>query len=401
MKIKTFYAKTMAEALREVKKELGHDALLLSTKEIPNRSGVGAGASGYEVVAAIEAPNDRDLVSLNRAAQARAAAAIPAPPEHRPAAQESVEAVQTVYSRASIRRSVATKPAGSPPVRKAGVRPVQAPKRIVPGPETKSPITDATSAALFSDLVSSGVQEWLARRLLADGQKYLAPKQKRTRAALLRSVIHAAENLVAPAPSEDGMPGKRVVVFVGPTGVGKTTSIAKLAARLALQKRKKIVLMTLDGYRIGAIEQLRTYAGLMGIPFRFVGDIADLPKAIKEQGQRDFILIDTAGRAPRDLAEMQDLAKFMKESADMERHLVLSATAKASDMKEIVERFEICKPDHLLFTKLDETTSLGPILNELVRSRKALSYYSDGQRVPEDLHAAPKEQIVDMVLNRI
>ena len=399
MKIKTFYAKTMAEGLRQVKAELGNDALLLSTKEIQNRSGVGSGISGYEVVAAIDAPDEQDLVSLHQASRSRLSYEPPARQEA--ASEDGTGTEAVVYTRNSIRQSTTAPASGKARRRKASSKPACSRTKDALVPESKPAFSDAASAALFSDLVSSGVQEWLARKLLTDSRKFLAPKQRRTRATLMRSVVRAAETLISSAPSDDGLPEKRIVVFVGPTGVGKTTSIAKLAARLALQKRKKIVLMTLDGYRIGAVEQLRTYAGLMGIPFRFVNDIADLPKAIKEQGQRDFILIDTAGRAPRDLDAMKDLADFMNGSCDVERHLVLSATTKASDLKEIVERFEVCKPDRLLFTKLDETSSLGSVLNELVRSGKTLSYYSDGQRVPEDLHAAPKEQIVDMVLNRI
>jgi len=190
------------------------------------------------------------------------------------------------------------------------------------------------------------------------------------------------------------------VAFFGPTGVGKTTSIAKLAARLALQKKKKVVLVTLDGYRIGAIEQLRSYAGLMGIPFRFVDPVSELPRVIEENKQRDYILIDTAGRGPRDMEAMRDLAAFLKQSEFIERHLVLSATTKQSDMRKIMDQFEVCRPDHLLFTKLDETSTPGPILNELVRTQKSFSYYTDGQRVPDDLHAVPKDQIIDIVLNR-
>jgi flagellar biosynthesis protein FlhF len=312
-----------------------------------------------------------------------------------------------VYTRATFRQPAAKIPApaasGKKPSAKRACKKTQpAPPAVaVPIPASEAGFADSAAAGLFSDLVSDGVQEWLARKLLIDAQKYLAPKQRRTRTTLLQSVVHVAERMITSPPSEDGTPVKRVIVFLGPTGVGKTTSIAKLAAKLALQQHKKVVLMTLDGYRIGAVEQLRTYAGLMGIPFRFVSNVADLPKALKEHGQRDYVLIDTAGRCPRDLETMRELAEFLKTANHVERHLVLSATTKASDLKDIVDRFEICSPDHLLFTKLDETTSLGPILNELVRSRKALSYYSDGQRVPEDLHAVPKEQIVNMVLNRL
>jgi flagellar biosynthesis protein FlhF len=205
--------------------------------------------------------------------------------------------------------------------------------------------------------------------------------------------------MVAIPANHNGMPQKRIVAFVGPTGVGKTTSIAKLAARLALQNKKKVILMTMDGYRIGAVEQLRSYAGLMGIPFRFVEDVAQLPRAIEENNQRDYILIDTAGRGPRDLEAMHNLADFLKKSDNIERHLVLSATTKPSDLRRIMEHFEICRPGHLLFTKLDETTAAGPILNELVRTQKTFSYYTDGQRVPDDLHAVPRERLMDIVLH--
>jgi flagellar biosynthesis protein FlhF len=190
-----------------------------------------------------------------------------------------------------------------------------------------------------------------------------------------------------------------VVVFVGPTGVGKTTSIAKLAARLALQEKKKVVLVTLDCHRIGAVEQLRSYAGLMGIPFRFVDHAPELSRVIEDNNQKDYILVDTAGRGPRDMESMLGLAVFLRKSDFIERHLVLSATTKSADMRRIMDQFETCRPDHLLFTKLDETSTPGPILNELVRTQKAFSYYSDGQRIPDDLHAAPRQQIIDLILN--
>jgi flagellar biosynthesis protein FlhF len=405
MRIKTFYAKTMAAALREVKAELGHDALLLSSKEIPSRSGIGNGASGYEVVAAIETPDDQDLVSTDPAFTKSTPNASMG--DHTAEASWQAgggEESSGLYTPASLRRAASKASVRMAPARKEPAKRIPRTAKKLEGAQVPPPdpvLSNATMTALFNDLVASGIQESLARHLLLEAQKYLVPRQRRTRAALLQSVNYVAQRMIASTEHEDGTPGKRVVVFVGPTGVGKTTSIAKLGAHLALRKRKKVVLMTLDGYRIGAVEQLRTYASLMGVPFRFVSEVADLPKAIREHGQRDYILIDTAGRAPKDLGAMEDLAEFLKSSSQIERHLVLSATTKASDLREIVDRFEICRPDHLLFTKLDETSTLGPILNELVRSRKAPSYYSDGQRVPEDLHAAQKEQIVDMVLNRI
>jgi flagellar biosynthesis protein FlhF len=252
----------------------------------------------------------------------------------------------------------------------------------------------------YQELVGCGVDIPLAHSLVLNAWENLSTGQRRSRASLLRSVTQAILDLIAGPSSKTDMPGKKILAFIGPTGVGKTTSLAKLAAHLALEKKKKVLLLTLDGYRIGAVEQLRCYAGLMGIPFRFVDQVSDLPRVIEDNRQRDFILIDTAGRGPRDMSAMKSLAIYLKESEHIERHLVLSAATKQADLRTIMEQFEVCRPDHLLFTKLDETNTPGPILNELVRTKKYFSYYTDGQSVPDDLHAVPRDRIIDLVLNR-
>jgi flagellar biosynthesis protein FlhF len=389
MRIKTFYTKTMSEALREVKENLGPEAMILSTKEIPCRSGAWGRPSGFEVVAAIDNPDGIDIYS---SARQRVAESI----EQAPVSQmESREELAATYSPASIMHAslVTAKAKQSKPSK---VR-VDAETEI---PDAGLPFKGRAPIALYQDLVQCGVDALLARDLLVRTLESLSAGQRRSRAALIRSAAQAAQNLLAPASNTTGMPGKKVVAFVGPTGVGKTTSIAKLAAYLALQKKKKVLLMTLDGYRIGAIEQLRIYAGLMGIPFRFVDHVSDLSRTIEENSQRDYILIDTAGHGPKDMGSMRSLAAFLKESQKVERHLVLSAATKETDMQNIMRQFEICAPDHLLFTKLDETATPGPILNELVRTRKSFSYYTDGQRVPDDLHSFPREQIIELLLNR-
>lgn len=396
MKIKTFYAKTMAEALEDIKANLGPDALLLSTKEIPSRSGVGRSSSGFEVVAASDSHNDSSVSSVN-GQTAHAVTAGPAPCNDDSAEfLDAAEVELGLYSRNSLLRNHSLPGAKLTSARRArSKKPTAKSAR-----EAEIPFTGTVCLSLYQGLVESGVQEWLATKLVSDALANLNSKQRRSKPAILRSLTNVARSMISTPQTEDGMPAKKIVVFVGPTGVGKTTSIAKLAARLALQKRKKVVLMTLDGYRIGAVEQLRTYARLMGIPFRFVNQMEDLPRALQEQRQKDYILIDTAGRAPKDLEAMGDLATFLQECSNIERHLVLSATTKPADLKEIVDRFEVCKPDHLIFTKLDETSTLGPIFNELVRTHKSFSYYSDGQRVPDDLHAVSGDRIIDMFLNQ-
>jgi flagellar biosynthesis protein FlhF len=396
MKIKTFYTKTMAEALSQVKSHLGPEALLLSTKEVPRRSGAWGSSSGFEVVAAVDHPEDIDVFTQSQE---------PVYKNHMP---ESVgpddpkplleEITLETYSSAGVIRRVPPLPSAAKPRKQS----VKAAVDAFAAPQAKPdlPFAGRLPLALYQDLVKCEVDPSLARELVARGWDSLTAGQRRSRSALVRSVTEAALAVVAGPSTQDGMPTKKVVVFFGPTGVGKTTSIAKLAARLALANKKKVLLMTTDGYRIGAIEQLRSYAGLMGIPFCFVDQASELPRAIQENTQRDFILIDTPGHGPRDLELMRGLASFLKEAEFVERHLVMSAATKPSDMRQIMDRFELCRPGHLLFTKLDETSTPGPILNELVRTQKAFSYYSNGQRVPDDLHAVPKERILDIVLNQ-
>jgi flagellar biosynthesis protein FlhF len=383
MKIKTFYTKTMPEALRDVKSHFGPEALILSTKEIRRRSGVWGSASGFEVVAAIDDSDNVDTFSPSERSSSTETAL------------EDVPALET-YSAAGRFRT-----------RAHDVKPVAGKRRLITGaaalemlPKEEPPFKGRVPASIYNDLVTCGVEPPLAGNLLQRALECASPRQRRSRPALMRSVTQAALEIVSVPSYQNGSPAKRIVAFVGPTGVGKTTSIAKLAAHLALKKKKKVILMTMDGYRIGAIEQLRAYAGLMGIPFRYTSEVSELVAAIQENRQRDYILIDTAGRGPRDLRSIQKLAAFLKGSDAIERHLVLSATTKPSDLRKITDQFEICGPDHLLFTKLDETTTPGPILNELVRTRKSFSYYTDGQKVPDDLHPVARERIMDIVLNR-
>jgi len=395
MKIKTFYAKTMAEALQEIKSSLGPDALLVSTKEIARRSGVWGKSSGFEVVAASDSSDDVDVFSPSAEGNQEAASLyLPDPAQTQDLAKDLSSEIYSPATLAKKASSVSTKIAGG--------------KRIhfetTPGisgdiaEEKECQFKGRITLGMYQDLIQSGVDEQLARKLLSSALNSLSGGQRRSRTALIRSLCQAILDCISLPSNNNGVPEKRVVAFIGPAGVGKTTSLAKLAAHLALQKNKKVVLMTLDGCRIGAVEQLRCYAGLMGVPFRFVDDVSDLPQAIEENNQRDYILIDTAGRGPRELPGMQRLADYLKRSEQIERHLVLSASTKPTDMRRIMDQFEICRPDHLVFTKLDETSSAGPILNELVRTRKCFSYYTDGQRIPDDLHTAPREHFMDIFL---
>ncbi len=392
MKIKTFYAKNMQAALRLIKEQLGPDALILSSRQFPP-AGPGRASNGFEVVAAVDDEGlahqgpevDSVLLSGGKRATERGDSRILRP--------EDTYAFSRVVAPLALNTG---KPAEE-------ALPVFSATGISGEPTVVAEGASICDEAPMQDfhrlLLSKEIEEPLASQLLEEARGCLHEEDRHSMPAIHRAVASAACNRIARSATPDGLPATRVVVFVGPTGVGKTTSIAKLAARLALKHRKKVVLLSLDGYRIGAVEQLKTYAGLMGMPFRFVRDVAELSRAIGECAQRDFILVDTPGHGPRNAGPVLALGRFLATFKDAECHLVMSATTKPRDIPEITSRFQCCEPDHLLFTKLDETTSLGPIFNELVRTGKPSRYYSDGQRVPEDFHAAPPERIVNLVLN--
>jgi flagellar biosynthesis protein FlhF len=396
MRIKTFYAKTMAEAMRDIKDALGPEALLLSTKEISRRSGAWGRSSGFEVVAACDQADDVDVVSSSFQKLSGN--------QRQSGHSSGMNGVSlmgdntTTYTPNTLLKSqsAAKTERNSKSEKNASLPELSTEIILGKEPAFKSRVAQA----VYQELVDSGVDTALAHGLILNAWENLSTGQRRSRSNLLRSVTQAVLDLIARPSSKTDMPGKKIVAFIGPTGVGKTTSLAKLAAHLALEKKKKVLLLTLDGYRIGAVEQLRCYAGLIGIPFRFVDQMSELPRVVEDNKQRDYILIDTAGRGPRDMAAMQSLATYLKEAEHIERHLVLSASTKQSDLRRIVDQFEVCRPDHLLFTKLDETSTPGPILNELVRTKKHFSYYTDGQSVPDDLHAVPRDRIIDLVLNR-
>lgn len=191
---------------------------------------------------------------------------------------------------------------------------------------------------------------------------------------------------------------KRIINVLGPTGVGKTTTIAKIAARALLEEKKKVGFITTDTYRIAAIEQLRTYANLLQAPVEIAYNAADFRAAIDKFTDRDLIFIDTAGRNYKEAKYIDDLKKLVDFSLDMETFLVLSTTSKERDMDVIVERFEKLPIEKFIFTKTDETNSIGSMLNLMLKYKIGTAYYTDGQEVPEDITEADIDKILALLL---
>ncbi|WP_411170356.1 flagellar biosynthesis protein FlhF [Clostridium sp. MB05] len=188
------------------------------------------------------------------------------------------------------------------------------------------------------------------------------------------------------------------VVLVGPTGVGKTTTIAKLAGRLALIEKKKVGLITIDTYRIGAVEQLKTYAEIMNIPFKVVITLKEMENAVKELEDCDVVLIDTTGRSSKNTMQISELRAFTQKVNADHIMLVISGTTKNRDIITILNGYsELCY-EKLVITKLDETSSYGGIYNIVKRSRKPIAYITTGQNVPDDIKIPSNDEIQKLIL---
>jgi flagellar biosynthesis protein FlhF len=206
--------------------------------------------------------------------------------------------------------------------------------------------------------------------------------------------------LFIPNPVTEGGGRPRVLMFIGPTGVGKTTTIAKLAARAKINEQRKVGLITLDTFRIAAVDQLQKYAEIIGVPLRVVTDPAELQAAVAacREEDLDVVFVDTAGRSHRDELKMAELKEFVTAVPEAELHLVLSSTTHHKTTRSIVERFQPLGFHRVALTKLDESVSRGTLISSLLELGKPVSYITDGQNVPDDIMPADPERLADLLL---
>lgn len=200
---------------------------------------------------------------------------------------------------------------------------------------------------------------------------------------------------------EPAKEGPKVVFFVGTTGVGKTTTIAKIASKFVVEEKKKLALLTADTYRIAASEQLRTYANILEVPFRVIYTPEELGDAIKDFSSYDYILVDTAGHSQnndKQRDDMADFVKFAQDKAEQEIYLVVSATTKYKDLKSIADKYKKMFDYKMIFTKLDETSEYGNLLNMKIYTGASMSYITCGQNVPEDIETFNAQSTVKKLL---
>ena len=195
--------------------------------------------------------------------------------------------------------------------------------------------------------------------------------------------------------------GVRIAALLGTTGVGKTTTLAKIAAKFVLEQKTDVALITADTYRISAVEQLKTYSDILELPLEIVYNPTELASAIERHHDKELILIDTAGRSQHNDYQMRELEEFLRVNPRIEKLLVISATTKFTDAKHIMSKFAKVEPDRIIFTKVDETASLGMIVNLLRDKKYALSYITTGQSVPDDIDPASSDVLASLLLKKV
>jgi flagellar biosynthesis protein FlhF len=440
MQIKTFRALNMRDALHAIKLELGPEAVILSTKEIKTGSQLFGifSRTVVEVVAAVDpvSPRPHRRSTLDSSAQNNRGLSQPA------RMRDELDDTAAILSYGTLRdhQPIADidRPFSDYMQRAVPLHPRNDLPQI---PEPTKNLHEAFETAYLRgsgkslEVEMRGIRRLVGTLVKNDRDVFVEHLSEPLRAAYDRlldcglepeaimPIVQALEDNLP--PDEAAFPvglhdavyrclcrdlkyagilaqqttRPKVMMVVGPSGVGKTTTIAKLAAHYALQQKRKVALITLDTYRVAAVEQLRAYGNILGLGVDVALTCQDLQGLLHRRRAADLILVDTAGRSHLDHAALQELQKLTRLSGCIETHLVLSAASRETDSERIVARFAPLPVARIIFSKLDETSQYGGIVNVLRRSGLALSYLSAGQRVPEDLLMATPKLLADLLLD--
>jgi len=408
LKLKTYTAPTYTEALNKIKAELGDEAVIVSSKEIKKKTLTSPGL--YEIVVAIEEEKkqknsvDDVMLRLSKAAQEINSLSQsetpkdPKPKSETPKHSPHTNAPLQPYNDEEIKelKSELSKLSDTLKFLQATVWDISHKNDLELPPE----FSEIYALSRASGMSAKHLDEIMKLTI-----KYMPVRMRKNRETIKR-YFHTLLKKMVPIRLEREIkpPHKKIMMFVGPTGVGKTTTIAKLAARYAykLSQRHKVGIITLDTYRIGAVEQLMTYAKMMRLPIETVVDPNDFEEALNTLRHNDYILIDTVGSSQHDKEKIERLNSFLKINtfAEINVSLVLSATTKYEDLVDIYNNFSILPIDTFIFTKLDETKTYGNIFSLLLDTKKPISYFSIGQEVPDDLMVADADYLLKGILNK-
>jgi len=403
MALKTFTGESMQEAMAKVKAEVGDEALIVSSKEIRKKTLTKPGL--YEVVVEVEnnskktvleemqTNKDDVLLKISEAAKKINKLSNNEPKQSfsQPSSANTIEIKELQKEIQEISNTM---------------RLLQTTIWDLNSCKRENLLIPPEFSEIYAIAKNSGINKEHLDEIMSLTLKHMPLKMRKSPITIKRYFNTLLRRLVPIRQERELNHGvKKIMMFVGPTGVGKTTTIAKLAARYAYQKEKKykVGIITLDTYRIGAVEQLMTYARMMKLSIEAVVDPNDFVEALNRLRNNDIILIDTVGSSQHDKEKVDKIKSFLGVNtfASIDVNLVLSATTKYDDLKDIYDNFSILEIDTLIFTKLDETQRIGNIFSLVYDVKKPISYFSVGQEVPDDLRVASNEFLVDNMLKDI
>ncbi len=353
MKIKKYRVDSMKEGLAQIKRELGPEAMIIESRKCRRK-----GFRGFFLPKIIEITAAIDSFDL-----------------------------QSDYRRDSLKEKENKVEADLDQLKNMVAK-------ILVSQEERQLSGDVFFNTWFKFLTANDIDDNLARKMLLDIQNKAAGKEISSEVAVTLIAGKMKEMLLTARIS----PHTKYITFVGPTGVGKTTTLAKLAAYYTFEEEKDVAIITVDTYRIGAVEQLKTYAGITGIPIEVVLTKDEMKKTIKKFHKKEIVLVDTAGRSLKNTMQISETASYLNQLPSGVVFLVISATTKSQDLKPIAQGFKRLNYSHLIFTKLDETETCGGLLNVCHFTSKPIAYITAGQRVPEDIEIADAGKLVGKIL---
>ncbi len=377
MKVKRYIGHTTQEAMQKVKEEMGKDALILSTRKIRQK-----GITGWfkrpliEVVAAVDEPNKGNFNSQRMMPASVINYASPTKEDDATKVLEKLEA--QISNMGELLNKLAN-----------GFKAIE--NNVGPGIKREY-------VPYYEMLVNNEVSEDIAKGIIEKA----ALLHERSSVDFERCLRQVLLEYIGPSRPLEVSPGRRkVVIFVGPTGVGKTTSLAKLAAIFSIQKQMKVGLITADTYRIAAVDQLKIYAEIMEIPLSILYSPREMVAALEEHRDKDVIFVDTAGKSIRDRAQEKEILELISLSKADEVYLVLSCNTSYSGCLNIIKSYSFLPDYKLLFTKMDEASNYGIILNCRYITGKPLSYVATGQSVPDDIEVADPNKLLSCIMKRV
>lgn len=368
MKIKKYIADSVPEAMQRIRSELGREAVILNSKPIRTGGWLGLfSKKRFEVTAAVD---DHVARQAERGLQDGAGSSFQ-------------QVLKSQFPHAEEAGSLTPQLMRELKEMKQSIQMLAAARQGEPAP--RHPLAQYL---LRQEVDPQLIEEWTPRF-----PEYQGVAQEDFWSKAKSVLAQEIEQWVAPRLGRPISKETRMVHFIGPTGVGKTTTIAKIAAEYVLHKKQKVGLITADTYRISAVEQLRTYANILDVPMEVVFSPQEMERAIEKLSGTDLILMDTAGRNYHNPMHVSELKSFFQHSLQHETFLVLSATMKSEDLLSIVDVFATMPNQQVIMTKLDETRTYGNLLNLLYRTEVKLAYLTDGQNVPDDIMQASPQQI--------